>query len=102
MLVPDLGVPDAAKNSNLNMALAGDCVVTATVAFDHPSAVDLARCLAGELVAVREGVLRARPHVPDPSGGNSVQGEVERLQSLTEREFLDEAIAALGDTDLPD
>ncbi len=79
-------------------------MVAATVAFDHPNALDVARYVAGELASGHESVLRAEPHVPDPSGEDSVPGEAQRVQSLTEREFLDEAIAALedGDTELPD
>ena len=90
--------------NRLNRALAGNCEVAATVAFDHPNSLDLARHLAAELAAAHEGVLRTEPRMPDPSSDDSVQGEVERLRSLTEREFLDEAIAALedADTDLPD
>ena len=82
--------------NRLNKALAGQYVLAGTVVFSFSNATGLARHLTEELGKAYGEAQPPQLPVPDRPSGDSDESEDERIRSLSEQDFLEEAMAALG------
>ena len=81
--------------NRLTLALGGAHALSSTVVFDHPTPEGMARHLAQKLeVVVGSGSDSAGQETPSVS-----DLETERVQNLSEKDFLEEAAQLLGEDD---
>ena len=94
----DLGMDSlmaAELRNRLNRALSGACTLSGTAVFDHPDTESLARHLAGALGMLDQDQDEGDGARPGPSYDKAV--EKQRIDSLSDEEFLAEVSAELGE-----
>ena len=92
----DLGMDSlmaAELRNRLNRALSGACTLSGTAVFDHPDTESLARHLAGVLGMLDED--EGDGTSPGPSYDKAA--EKQRIDGLSDEEFLAEVSAELGE-----
>ena len=83
--------------NRLNRALSGACTVSGTAVFDHPDTESLARHLAGALGMPDEDQDQDEGDGTSPGPSYDKAAEKQRIDGLSDEEFLAEVSAELGE-----